>query len=224
MSKKDVGVFQTKNGNWAYRFKIVVDGVEISRRKSTDEEGNKLHNKTEAIRAREAAMTAARTERQRQRKISRRTIKEIFEEYRKEGCTGKAYQTLKKQDSLWRNHFCGRWGSRYIDDISVAEINDYLADLYYEQEYSFRYVESFLKVFYLIFGQAYSRNYLDVDTYNKICVNKSTKIHMPNLRVDDDTDIVTFSRSELELLDEYFKGTNAETAYLLGRYCGLRIN
>ena len=224
MSKKDVGVFQTKNGNWAYRFKIVVDGVEISRRKSTDEEGNKLHNKTEAIKAREAAMTAARTERQRQRKISRRTVKEIFEEYRKEGCTGKAYQTLKKQDSLWKNHFCGRWGSRYIDDISVAEINDYLADLYYEQEYSFRYVESFLKVFYLIFGQAYSRNYLDVDTYNKICVNKSTKIHMPNLRVDDDTDIVTFSRSELELLDEYFKGTNAETAYLLGRYCGLRIN
>ena len=59
MSKKDVGVFQTKNGNWAYRFKIVVDGVEISRRKTTDEEGNKLHNKTEAIRAREAAMTAA---------------------------------------------------------------------------------------------------------------------------------------------------------------------
>ena len=224
MSKKDVGVFQTKNGNWVYRFKMVVDGVEISRRKSTDEQGNKLNNKTEAIRAREAAMTAARTERQRQRKIFRRTVKEVFEEYRKEGCTGKAYQTLKKQDSLWKNHFSIKWGSRFVDDISVAEINDYLSELYYEQEYSYRYVESFLKVFYLIFGQAYSRNYLDVDTYNKLCVNKSTKIHMPNLRVDDDTDIVTFSHSELDLLDDYFKGTNAETAYLLGRYCGLRIN
>ena len=31
------------------------------------------------------------------------------------------------------------------------------------------------------------------------------------------------ARTELALLDEYFKGNNLETAYLLGRYCGLRI-
>ena len=224
MSKKDVGVFQMKNGNWAYRFKMIVDGKEINRRKSTDEHGNKLNNKTEAIKAREAAMVAARTERQRQRKIIRRTIKEIFEEYREKGCTGKAYKTLLKQDSLWKNHFCERWGKRYVDEISAAEINDYLAELYYDNEYAYRYVESFLKIFYLIFGQAYSRNYLDVDSYNKLCVNKDTKIHMPKLRVDDDTDIVAFNRSQLALLDEYFIGKNSETAYLLGRYCGLRIN
>jgi integrase len=224
MRKKDVGVFQMENGYWAYRFKMVVDGKEISRRKSTDEHGNKLNNKTEAIKARESAMVAARTERQRQRKISRRTIKEVFEEYREKGCSGKAYKTLLKQDSLWKNHFSEKWGKRYVDDISAAEINDYLAELYFEHEYAYRYVESFLKVFYLIFGQAYSRNYMDVDTYNKLCVNKDTKIHMPKLRVDDDTDIIAFSRSQLLLLDEYFEGTNAETAYLLGRYCGLRIN
>ena len=224
MGKKDVGVFQMENGYWAYRFKMVVDGKEISRRKSTDEHGNKLNNKTEAIKARESAMVAARTERQRQRKISRRTIKEVFEEYREKGCSGKAYKTLLKQDSLWKNHFSEKWGKRYVDDISAAEINDYLAELYFEHEYAYRYVESFLKVFYLIFGQAYSRNYMDVDTYNKLCINKDAKIHMPKLRVDDDTDIVTFSRSQLLLLDEFFKGTNAETAYLLGRYCGLRIN
>ena len=224
MSKKDVGVFQMENGNWAYRFKMVVDGKEINRRKSTDEYGNKLNNKTEAVKAREAAMVAARTERQRQRKIIRRTIKEVFEEYREKGCTGKAYKTLLKQDSLWKNHFCERWGKRYVDDISAAEINDYLAELYYENEYAYRYVESFLKIFYLILGQAYSRNYLDVDTYNKLCVNKDTKIHMPKLRVDDDTDIVAFNRSQLALLDDYFIEKNSETAYLLGRYCGLRIN
>lgn len=68
-------------------------------------------------------------------------------------------------------------------------------------------------MFYLIFGQAYSRNYLDVDTYNKLCLNKGTKISMPKLKTEDDTDIVAFSREELALLDEYFKGTNAETAY-----------
>ena len=136
------GVYQLDNGFWAYRFSIIIDGKRISRKKTTDEYGNKLNTQAAAAKARAAAITAAHVEMKRGKKISRRTVKEIFEEYRKEGCTGKAYQTLKKQDSLWRNHFCGRWGSRYIDDISVAEINDYLADLYYEQEYSFRYVGS----------------------------------------------------------------------------------
>lgn len=75
-----------------------------------------------------------------------------------------------------------------------------------------------------IFGQAYSRNFLDVDTYNKLCVNKDTRIHMPKLKVDDDLDIVVFSKEETAILDSYFCNTNAETAYMLGRYCGLRIN
>ncbi len=224
MSRKDVGVFQMENGNWAYRFKMIVDGKEICQRKTTDEQGNKLHNKTDAIKAREAAMVTARTVRKRQIKISRRTVKEVFEEYKEKGRIGKAYNTNLKQDSLWKNHLYSRWGNRFVDDISVAEVNDYLAELYYMKGYAFRYVESFLKMFYLIFGQAYSRNYLSVDSYNKLCINKDTKIHMPKLSADDDTDIVIFSQEELVLLDEYFIGTNAETAYMLGRYCGLRIN
>ena len=81
-----------------------------------------------------------------------------------------------------------------------------------------------MKMFYLIFGQAYSRNYIDVDSYNRLCVNKDTKIHMPKLKIDDDLDIVSFDDKEIERLDSYFKGTNAETAYMLGKYCGLRIN
>lgn len=79
-------------------------------------------------------------------------------------------------------------------------------------------------MFYLIFGQAYSRNYLDGETYNKLCKNKDTKIHMPKLKIDDDLEIVAFSKEQLAILDDYFHDTNAETAYLLGRYCGLRIN
>ena len=47
---------------------------------------------------------------------------------------------------------------------------------------------------------------------------------MPKMKIDEDTDIVVFNKDELERLDSYFKGTNAETAYMLGRYCGMRIN
>lgn len=222
--RNNAGVYQKSNGFWEYRFTIVVDGQQISKKKSTDEFGNKLKTKSEAIRAREAAIFKARTDRERQREIKRKKVKEVFQEYCEKGRNGKAYNTILKQDSLWKNHIKERFGDRFIDEISVAEIDDYLSELYYIDGLSFSYVESFLKMFYLIFGQAYSRNYLDVDTYNKLCLNKGTKISMPKMKTEDDTDIIAFSHEELSLLDEYFKGTNAETAYLLGRYCGLRIN
>ena len=47
---------------------------------------------------------------------------------------------------------------------------------------------------------------------------------MPKLRRDDDMDIIVFTAEELEKLDEYFAGKYTEAAYLLGRYCGLRVN
>ena len=221
---KDTGVFKMDNGVWAYRFTIIIDGQQVSRRKSTDAFGNKLLTKRDAIKARVAAIEQAHLEREQKKKIVRKTVKEVYKEYCTTGRSDRAYRTIQKQDSLWNNHLCDRFGKSFIDDISVAEITDYLSELYYQRNFSYTYVESFLKMFYLIFGQAYSRNYLDVDSYNKLCVNKSTKIHMPKMKTDDDTDIVAFSREELETLDQYFKGTNAETAYMLGRFCGLRIN
>ena len=72
---KDAGVFKMENGLWAYRFAIMIDGKQVARRKSTDEHGNKLHTKKEAIRAREAAIEQAHLERNRQKKLSRRTSK-----------------------------------------------------------------------------------------------------------------------------------------------------
>ena len=218
------GVYQRKDGYWEYRFTLTINGKKVPRRKSTDALGNKLKTKKDAIVARENAMVALRQEKTQKPKPARRTVREVFEEFCVTGRKDRAYQTIRKQDSLWENHLAVRFAERYVDEISVGEVNDYLAELYYENELAYRYVESFLKMFYLIFGQAYSRGYLDVDIYNMLCVNKNTKIHMPKIKSEDDTDIIAFSRVQLALLDDYFRGTNAETAYLLGRYCGLRIN
>lgn len=218
------GIYQLENGMWAFRFALMIDGRKVTKRKTTDEFGQKLKTKKQAIKARNSAILHARLERERKKEISRKTVEEVYAEYKEKGRSDRAYQTKRKQDSIWRNHLNARFGKRFVDEISVAEVNDYLADLYHKRGLSYRYTESFLKMFYLIFGQAYSRDYLDVDTYNKLCVNKDTRIHMPKLKTEDDLEIVAFSREETARLDEYFKGTNGETAYLLGRYCGLRIN
>lgn len=218
------GIYQLENGNWGFRYGLVVDGKTVWRKKVRDESGNILKNKTAAIRARERAIIKAKTEKKPTKKIVRKTFKEVFEEYCEYGRNGKAYTTIKKQDSLWKNHIKDRFGSRYVDDVSVAEINDYLAELYYIENRAYSYTESFLKMFYLIFGQAYSRNYLDIELYDKLCKNKNTKIHMPKMKVDEETDIVVFTAKEIEILDFYFCNTHAETAYMLGKYCGVRIN
>lgn len=220
------GVYQLDNGYWGYRFVLTVNGKKKAQKRVKDELGNPYKTQKQAAKARSIALAQeqAKIQLPPQKQIKRQTVAEVYQEYCEKGRSGKAYATIKKQDSLWNNHLCARFGKRYIDEITVAEIQDYLEELYYTDNRAYSYTESFLKMFYLIFGQAYSRNYIDVDSYNKLCVNKDTKIHMPKLKIDDDLDIVSFDDKEIEQLDNYFSGTNAETAYMLGKYGGLRIN
>ncbi len=225
MAKKvSTGVFRLPNGFWGFRYAYMVGGKQKDIKRTKDELGNPFKTEKAAVKAREAAMIAVHTERTQKPAKKRMTVAEVYAEYCATGRTGKAYGTIRKHDTLWNRHISKKYGKRYVDDISVAEVMDYLSHLYYQEGRAFEYVESFLKLFYLIFGQAYSRNYLDVDIYNTLCVNKNTKIRMPKRKIDDIEETVSFSVQETDLLDEYFKGTNAETAYLLGRCCGLRIN
>ena len=110
----DAGVFQLENGLWAYRFVIVVEGKQITKRKTTDEFGNKLKTKKQAIKARENAIIEARIEQERKHKISRRTVEEVYKEYCEKGRSDRAYMTIRKQDCLWRNHLKERFGKRFI--------------------------------------------------------------------------------------------------------------
>lgn len=225
MSKAEQkGAFQLPNGMWGYRFTLTVNGKKKDFKRTKDEFGNPFKTQKAALKARDVAMRKEHIGRNHKPAKKRMTVAEVYVEYCEKGRCDKAYGTIKKQDSLWKNHISHTFGKRFVDDISVSEVVDYLSMLYYQENRAYKYVESFLKMFYLIFGQAYSRNYLDVDTYNTLCVNKNTKIHMPKMKIDENEEIVAFSAEETSLLDEYFKGTNAETAYMLGKYCGLRIN
>ncbi|WP_306771901.1 tyrosine-type recombinase/integrase [Agathobacter rectalis] len=220
----DTGIYQLKNGYWGFRYVIVVNGQRVERRRNVDENGNPFKTKTSASKARQAMIEHERNHSASQNIILRKTVTEVYNEYCEFGRAGKAYATIKKQDSLWNNHIKAKFGKRYVDDISVAEVNDYLTELYYTENRAYTYTESFLKFFYLIFGQSYSRNYISAEQYDKLCKNKDTKIHMPKMKIDEETDIITFSDDEMSVLSQYFTGTNAETAFMLGKYCGLRIN
>ena len=228
MSKQDLetGVYQLENGYWAYRFNIRINGESKIQRRTKGEDGSPFKNQKQAARARKKAMEQEQLKAlvPPKKERERVTVEKIFTIYCENGRSGKAYSTIRKQDSLWENHIKERFGHRYIDEISRADISDYLDELYYIHDKAYSYVESFLKMFYLIYGQAYSRDYIDTELYHKMCVNKATKISMPKMKIDEDLDIVYFSKREMKTLTKYFEGTNAETAFMLGKYCGLRIN
>jgi integrase len=225
MSKqKNSGIFKLENGYWGYRFIITVDGKRKAQKRVRDEFGNPFKTEKQATKAREKAIIMEKTRMMLppQKKIVRKTIGEVYKEYCEKGRNGKAFATKKKQDSLWNNYLLDRFGGRYVDDISVAEVNDYLAELYCVYNLAYGYVEAFLKQFYLIFGQAYSRNYMNVDDYNKLCVNKNGRISMPSKKSTEVKDIVSYTKEEIKVMDSYFKGKTVETAYMIGKYAGLR--
>lgn len=223
--KQYPGVFQTKEGTFGYRFVVTVNGHQKTRKKVKDENGNPFKTRMQAANAR--AVDIEKTKAgviDKPVSFPKVTVSKVYTDYRKNGTTGKAYTTLLKQDSLWENHIKEKFGRRIISKITAAEINDFLSDLYYKEGYSYGYVESFIKFFYLLYGQAFTRGYISADLHARMTKSKSSKIHMPNKKVDEDDDIRFFNESQLQSLDNYFHGTNAETAYMLGRYCGLRIN
>ena len=219
------GVYQLNNGNWAYRFVLTTDGKRKEHKRTKDDSGKPFKTERQAAIARELAIRAANVKRRlaETSQLEKKKVSEVFKEYCDVGRKHKAYTTIKKQDSLWKNYLLDRFGDKYIDEITVAEVNDYLSELYIDYNFSYGYVEGFLKQLYLIFGQAYSRGYISIDAYNKLCVLKNTKITMPSMKSTDKKEIEAFTKEELKVMDKYFSGKPVETAYIIGKYSGLRI-
>ena len=155
MAKTSSGVYQLPNGMWGFRYAFWQDGKQKDIKRTKDEKGNPFKTERAAIKAREVAMIKAPTERTQKPTKKRMTVAEVYAEYCETGRCGKAYGTMRKQDSLWNNHISKRFGNRFVDDISVSEVMDYLNEFYYGESRAYKYVEAFLKMFYLIFGQAY---------------------------------------------------------------------
>ena len=61
------GLFRLENGMWGYRYCVIIDGRKYYGKKTTDEEGNKLKTKTQAAKARDAAIAQAHEEAKKQK-------------------------------------------------------------------------------------------------------------------------------------------------------------
>lgn len=225
----DTGIFQTKEGNWGYRITLAKDG-----------DGNKVDttckinpDTNEPFKTKRAAKQA-REERLAELKKptpktteSNVTIEDIWHYYLENGALTKAKGTIQKQKSMWRTHIKRDFGKKKLIEITVSDFNNYLVKLYKVENLSYKYVEGFLKFFYLFLGTAYGKDWIDDERYHKMTKDKSTRIQMPPIDQDDadkENNVVIYSQSEIHQFAEIFKRGSCYTAFLLGFYLGVRIS
>lgn len=220
------GIYQLKNGNWAYRICATINSQKIDTSCRKDVNGNPFKTKTEAKKAREQRLVDLRngviTDKPRDIKLS-----DVWKAYIDDYSPNKATATVTKYKSLWDNHVNAKFGSKMISNITVADMYAFLIDLYEEQGYSYKYVESFLKLFYQLFGIAHNMERIEPDRYMRMFVTKNTKLKMPAISQEDEIkylNVQIFTQEEIQKLDNIFKRGNLYTAFMLGYYLGVRIS
>lgn len=121
----DTGVYQLKNGYWAFRYAIVVNNKRVERKRNLDEQGNPYKTNTSAVKARRAMIEQERNSQLVTPKTGHVTVQQVYNEYCEFGRAGKTYSTIKKQDSLWNTAIRNQNSfDRHLVRITRALFND----------------------------------------------------------------------------------------------------
>ena len=230
------GIRQLPNGNYEVRIQVKNKRLQVNTIKRLDDDGNPFTTKTAAAKYRDAYIEALtnNNESKEEKPVNDCTLGEIYAMYMKNGADEKAQSTIRKQESMWQNHIKMRFGDVLLSNITTNDLHNYLCELYAhgdeynpQANYSYKYVEGFLKFFYLLFGVAYSADMISTDKYTKMFIDRNTRLTMPKITQEDKEkydDVDIFTPNEMRDLDNIFKRGNCYTAFLLGYYCGLRIS
>lgn len=229
----DIGLFQLKNGNWAYRVIIDRKNQKTDTTCRQDEQGNPFKTKKQAKEARKSRLFELKQPRE--PVIKDVKLSEVYNKYIKEGTRGKAPATIKKQKSMWENHVKKNFGDKYLSDVTLLDLQNYLAKLYnygdgmdtHNGGYSFKYVEGFLKFFYLLFGQAYRQDLIEPVRYTKMFLDSGTRLAMPKMTQEDAElydNVKAYTPHQIAAIDSVFSRGNCYTAFLLGYHLGVRIS
>ena len=234
---KYTGVSQNKDGSWSYRIKKKINNQVIDTKIKKDDDGNLFLTARAAHEAKlkhESKLLTGEIETP--QRPNKTTLTYVYETYLNSSkAKQKAPATLRKQDSMWRNHVSVYrhdekdvpLGEMDINNIKITDLDNFLYDMY--QNHSFSYTEGFLKFFYLLFGFAYDLELINGDKYYRMFGDSGTRLSMPikeQADVETEDDIEAYTDDELAVIEKIFMSEdgNLLTAFYLGTYCGLRIS
>lgn len=226
---KNTGITQLPNGNYSCRIYKKINGVQYDTTYRKDAEtGAPFRTAAEARNYREKMIGILRNPEMMQKKYRPTKFKEVWDCFLEHETNNRAHATVVKHTSVWNNHIKAAFGSKYISGaraVSISAIESYLNTEYHTGAYAYGYILSFAKVFYLLYAVAYKHGIIDRETYNAYIVDKSTRIKMPKKTEDDrkkESDVSIYTDKQIDEIQEVFKDTDLEAAFLIAYMCGLR--
>lgn len=219
----NISVYKNQNGNWEYRLSWRDDsGKRRNTTRKRDDDNQTFGTKKEAQTHAERTAEELKHSKSRTADV---TFEKIWDIYLHTEAKNKAESTVIKHKSVWENHVREPFSNRGINSVTSAEIEQFLLEKYLNG-YKYRYVESLLKVFCLLYGIAHRHEKIDDTKYNKMFANRDTKVRMPKIRqkeAAENEEIVVYSSAEIAQIAEIMRDSNLYTAFLFAYLCGLRI-
>lgn len=217
-----------KNGPWKWVINEKVNGILIREEKRRGPDGKRFEHAKDAWDDRCRRMEELIHGNGGYKNINKITFEYVYNDFTNSPkAQERANSTLRKHSSVWRNHVAPVFKDRKINSTTVNDMYCFLLEKYNSGDYAYGYIESFVKLFYLLYGHALSKQWIPFDKYNEMFKNETSRLKMPDRRREDpeDNTIITYSDVELYQIEKVFardKHIDLYPSYMLARYAGLR--
>ena len=142
----------------------------------------------------------------------KRSFKEVYDEFITiEAPATRAYATIVRYKSIYKNHYKDRFDKFYMYQISANMINDFINEKM--AVLSEEFVKGLYKFLKVLFGYAFKRQYLKKDVFVNVTTPPDPR-HIGDIRA--------YSSDELEKMDKRLQGTNIITSFYIALNTGLR--
>lgn len=200
------GSVRKKGATWSYRIDL---GSVLGQRNQIERSGYKTKREAEKAMTDSIFEINNRGEMTEDKKISFASVYKEFIET--EAKATRAYATLKRYDSLYRNHYEAAFGKYFVYQISSRMIKKFFADK--AQEYSEEYVKGLYKTLKVIIDFAHKRKYTRKNAFEDVPAPPDPR-HISDIRC--------YSKEELDAMAERLKETNVKTSFYIALNTGLR--
>ena len=186
------GSVRKKGSTWSYRIDL---GSVSGQRNQIERSGYKTKREAEKAMTDSIAEINNHGEMTEDTKISFANVYKEFIET--EAKSTRSYATLKRYDSLYRNHYEPAFGKYFVYQISSKMIKNFFADK--AQKYSEEYVKGLYKTLKVIIDFAHKQKYTKKNVFEEVPAPPDPR-HISDIR--------SYTKEELEAMAERLKETN----------------
>ena len=200
------GSVRKKGATWSYRIELgVVDG----KRSQVEKSGFKTRKEADKALNDALYMYNNTGDYIENKKI---TFSEVYTEFiEKEAPATRAYATIVRYKSLYRNHYHERFGAYYMFQINANMIHDFLHEK--QLTLSEEFVKGLYKFLKVLFGYAHKRQYTKKDIFTEVTPPPDPR-HIGEIRA--------YTAEELAAMNERLQDTNVIIPFYIALNTGLR--